>query len=65
MKSPRIKIRRSAFNITGIVALSALTLMIIASWPAGSARAQRSSFYTEPRWMAKMRAPGRNEALQK
>ncbi|HXG91214.1 MAG TPA: sialidase family protein [Blastocatellia bacterium] len=65
MKSPRIKIRRSAFNITGIVALSALTLMIIASWPAGSARAQRSSFYTEPRWMAKMRARRAGTKLSK
>jgi len=36
--------------------LLAAAAIILSCWPAGSSRAAQSSSYTEPRWMAKIRA---------
>jgi hypothetical protein len=46
-----------SLSVARFVALVLLSVpVVVATWPATSGKAQQTSLYTEPRWMAKMRA---------
>ncbi|HXU08582.1 MAG TPA: hypothetical protein VN743_06265, partial [Blastocatellia bacterium] len=55
MTTSRVITRHSGLKSAAWLLLAAVAI-ILSCWPAGSSRAAQSSSYTEPRWMAKLRA---------